>query len=200
MDFFSIILYFLVTIPSAIFHEYMHGWMADRLGDPTARYAGRLTLNPKSHIDLFGTILMPLGLFFLTGGRFLFAYAKPVPYNPYNLRNQRFGSLLVGIAGPAANFLLAIVFGLFLRFYPATFLSPFIAIIVLVNISLGVFNLVPIPPLDGSKVLYAFLPPSWRGVQEFLERYGTWVLLVFVLYFSNVISPVINFLFNLIVG
>ncbi len=200
MDFFSLILYFLVTIPSAIFHEYMHGWMADRLGDPTARYAGRLTLNPKSHIDLFGTILMPLGLFFLSGGRFLFAYAKPVPYNPYNLRNQRYGSLLVGIAGPLANFLLAIVFGLFLRFFPGSFLSPFIAIIVLVNISLGVFNLVPIPPLDGSKILYAFLPPAWHKVQDFLDRYGMWVLLIFVFYFSWVIGPVIDFLFNLIVG
>lgn len=200
MDFLSLILYFLVTIPSAIFHEYMHGWMADRLGDPTARYAGRLTLNPKSHIDLFGTILMPLGLFFITGGRFLFAYAKPVPYNPYNLKNQRWGSLLVGIAGPLANFLLATVFGLFLRFYPNTVLTPFIVIIVLVNISLGVFNLVPIPPLDGSKVLYAFLPSGARGAQEFLERYGMWILLVFIFYFSWVIGPVIDWIFNVIVG
>jgi Zn-dependent protease len=160
MDIFSLLLYFAVTVPSAIFHEYMHGWVADQLGDSTARYAGRLTLNPRSHVDLFGTILLPILLFLGSGGGFLFAYAKPVPYNPYNLKNQRWGPLAVGFAGPLANGVLAVTFALFLRFLPlSSFMEQFFQVIVLTNLGLMVFNLVPIPPLDGSKILYLLL---WR--------------------------------------
>ncbi|MEK7624936.1 MAG: site-2 protease family protein [Patescibacteria group bacterium] len=200
MDLISLVFYFIIVIPSSIFHEYAHGWMADRLGDPTARYAGRLTLNPLSHIDLWGTILLPLFLYFSTGGRFLFAYAKPVPYNPYNLRNHQWGELMVGLAGPMANFLLALSFGLVIRLFPAAAFTEFLGIIVYVNILLMVFNLVPIPPLDGSKILYAFLPASAYNIRNFLDRYGYFILIFFVLFLFDTISPIINLLYNLIIG
>ena len=182
MDFISLLFYFVIVIPSAIIHEYAHGWMANQLGDPTARYAGRLTVDPRAHIDRWGTILMPLGLFLLTGGRFMFAYAKPVPYNPYNLRNQKWGPVWVGLAGPAANFLLAVCFALVYRLFPLSASANFFAIIVVVNISLMIFNLLPIPPLDGSKLLYALLPNSAYRIRSFLERYGFWILLFFIFF------------------
>lgn len=200
MDLISLLFYFIIVIPSSSFHEYAHGWMADRLGDPTARYAGRLTLDPRPHIDLWGTILLPLFLFFTTGGQFLFAYAKPVPYNPYNLRNHQWGELMVGIAGPLANLLLALSFGLVIRLLPSAPFSEFLGIIVYVNILLMTFNLVPIPPLDGSKILYAFLPSSANHIRAFLERYGFFILLFFILFLFDSLSPIINLLYNLIVG
>lgn len=198
MDF---IFYFLIIVPSAIIHEYAHGWAADFLGDPTAKYAGRLTIDPRAHIDLWGTILMPILLSLMTGGRFLFAYAKPVPYNPYNLRNQKWGPALVAIAGPLANFLLAAAFAALLRILPVpgAFASLF-AIIVYANIMLMVFNLVPIPPLDGSKILYAVLPDSAWRVRVFLDRYGFVILLFFVFFLFELISPIIDGLFKLLVG
>ena len=118
MEILPLVFFFLIIVPSAILHEYAHGWMANQLGDPTAKYAGRLTLNPKVHIDRWGTILMPALLFLLTGGRFMFAYAKPVPFNPYNLRDQRWGPVAVALAGPGVNFILAFLFSLLLRLLP----------------------------------------------------------------------------------
>lgn len=197
MDF---IFYFLVIVPSAIIHEYAHGWVADMLGDPTARYAGRLTVNPIPHIDLWGTILMPITLSILTGGKFLFAYAKPVPYNPYNLKNQKWGPAMVAVAGPAANFLLAIAFSVVIRILPASNFTSILSIIVYVNILLMVFNLVPIPPLDGSKILYALLPDSARGVRIFLDKYGFAILLFFIFFMFELIAPIIDGLFRLLIG
>ncbi|MBU1612875.1 site-2 protease family protein [Patescibacteria group bacterium] len=178
-----LLFYFFIVIPSAIIHEYAHGWMADRLGDPTARYAGRLTLNPKAHIDLWGTILMPMILAAVSGGTFIFAYAKPVPYNPYNLKDQKWGPALVGLAGPLSNLMLALCFALFLRMGIASVnesLAMLFYVIVQINIILLVFNLLPIPPLDGSKVLYALLPDSARNIQLFMERYGLILLFIFI--------------------
>ncbi len=200
MDPLSLVFYFIIIIPSAIIHEYAHGWMADRLGDPTARYAGRLTIDPRAHIDMWGTILMPLLLFVATGGRFLFAYAKPVPYNPYNLKNQKWGPALVGFAGPAANFLLAAAFAVLLRAMPVSNISPFLGIIVYANILLMVFNLLPFPPLDGSKILYAVLPDNAYKVKAFLDRYGFFILLFFIFFLFEFLSPVINGLFYWLVG
>jgi Zn-dependent protease len=197
MDF---IFYFLIIVPSAIIHEYAHGWVADMLGDPTARYAGRLTVNPVAHIDLWGTILMPILLSIATGGRFLFAYAKPVPYNPYNLKNQKWGPVLVAIAGPAANLLLAVMFALFIRLLPGSSLNSVLAVIVYANVMLTVFNLVPIPPLDGSKILYALLPNSAYEIKNFLDKYGYIILLFFVFFLFELISPLISGLFRLLVG
>ena len=200
MELTSLFFYFIIIIPSAIIHEYAHGWMADQLGDPTARYAGRLTLDPRAHIDLWGTIVMPLLLFISTGGRFLFAYAKPVPYNPYNLKNQKWGPAMVGLAGPAANLLLAAAFAIVLRLFPASAIAPFLGIIVYANVLLMVFNLVPIPPLDGSKVLYALLPNSAVGIKQFLDRYGFFILLVFVFFLFELLAPIIDGVFRLLVG
>lgn len=196
----SLIFFFIIIIPSAIVHEYAHAWAADRLGDPTAKQLGRLTLNPMAHIDPVGTLLLPLIMFLTTGGRFLFAYAKPVPFNPYNLKDQKWGPALVGVAGPASNLLLALVFGLLARFLPWSELSIFLAIIVYANILLLVFNLVPIPPLDGSKLLYALLPDSMNNVKFWLERFGLIFLLIFIFFFFQWLAPVISYIFNLLVG
>ncbi|OGH65921.1 MAG: hypothetical protein A3B90_00730, partial [Candidatus Magasanikbacteria bacterium RIFCSPHIGHO2_02_FULL_41_13] len=170
------------------------------LGDPTARYAGRLSLDPRVHIDPIGTLLLPLLLFFGSAGSFMFAYAKPVPFNPNNLRDQRWGPVYVALAGPLTNFLIAFVIGLFVRFLPASTFSDLLSLIVLANVLLGVFNCVPIPPLDGSKLLFAFLPNSMENVKIMLERFGFVLVLIFVFYFSHLISPVVEYFMNLFTG
>lgn len=196
----SQIFFFIVITFSAVIHEYAHGWMADRLGDPTARLSGRLTINPLVHIDPVGTLLMPAVLYLISNGTFLFAFAKPVPINPFNLRNIRNGTAIVAFAGPASNFLLAIIFGILVRILPGTQLTLFFLVIVYANIVLGVFNLVPIPPLDGSKVLFSILPSQFNDIKVFLEVYGWAILLFFALFFFRFLVPIINFLFNVITG
>jgi len=197
----QMLFFLLIIIPSAIIHEYMHGWVADRLGDPTARYAGRLTLNPVVHIDKWGTLLMPLLLYFLTGGAFLFAYAKPVPYNPYNLKNQKWGPSLVAVAGPLSNFFLAAMFGAAIQFLPlSSGLAGLLSVIVYANVLLGVFNLVPIPPLDGSKILYALLPDSMWKIKQTLEQYGFFILIIFIFFFFQLITPIIRALYLFFTG
>lgn len=200
MQLIPLLFFFVIIIPSAILHEYMHGWVADQLGDPTARYAGRLTLDPRAHIDKWGTIFMPLLLFFLTGGRFLFAYAKPVPYNPYNLKNQKWGPAAVAVAGPLANFALALVFGQMVQWLPPSTLTMLLSVIVYANVLLGVFNLVPIPPLDGSKLLYAVLPDSMSHVRVFLDRHGFFILIFFIFFLFQWITPIISALYGLFTG
>jgi Zn-dependent protease len=200
MNFIPLLFFFIIIVPSAILHEYAHGWMADKLGDPTAKYAGRLTLDPRKHIDTWGTILMPLFLFLISGGSFLFAYAKPVPYNPYNLKDQKWGPVWVAIAGPLSNFTLAFLFGLLIRFMPLSNMSVFLSIIVYANVLLGVFNMIPIPPLDGSKLLYALLPDSMSHIKYTMERYGFFILLIFIFFFFNLVSPIIFGIYNLFTG
>ena len=179
MELASLAFFFLIIVPSAIIHEYMHGAVAHYFGDPTAKYAGRLTLNPLAHIDLFGTILMPLILMLASGGSFMFAYAKPVPVNPLLLRSK-FAGVLVAAAGPLANFATAAIIGLLTRWLPVTPFSSILALIVYANVLLGVFNLVPIPPLDGAKVLYPLLPRAADNFRFFMEQYGFWILLFFI--------------------
>ena len=203
-----ILIKIVVLIFSVMIHEVSHGYAALALGDKTAQYAGRLTLNPIKHIDPFGSIILPT-LTAMLGGP-VFGWAKPVPYNPYNLKNQKWGPAIVGAAGPAANLLLAVIFGLLIRFsslfstaVSGQFMSNFITIaaaISILNLVLAVFNLVPIPPLDGSKVLFALLPYQWRGVEAVLERYGFVALLVFIFFFAQLLVPAIDLLFRLIVG
>jgi len=200
MNWVSILFYFLIIVPSAIIHEYAHGFVADKLGDPTARYAGRLTLNPKAHIDMWGTIIMPIALSILSAGQFLFAYAKPVPYNPYNLKNQKWGGAMVALAGPMSNLLLALSFAAVIRLTPVSALTEFLLIIVYANILLMVFNLVPIPPLDGSKVLYALLPPGNEKIIYFLEKNSFIILLVFIFFLFDLLFPIINYIVNFLVG
>lgn len=196
----QLIFFFLVIIPSAVVHEYAHGWVADRLGDPTPRLAGRLTINPIAHIDPWGTLLMPFMLFWLTGGRFLFAAAKPVPINPYALRGGRWGSAVVGLAGPAANLIIAFGLGLFVRVAPATAFTALLAVVVYANIILAVFNLVPIPPLDGSRLLLAFVSDKYLRFKMWFERYGLILVLIFAFYFFTWLIPVVEALFSLAVG
>ncbi len=215
---------------SAVIHEVSHGVVAEHLGDPTARLAGRLTLNPIKHLDFFGSFLLPVSLYFLTGGSMVFGWAKPVPYNPNNLRDPLSGAGKIAVAGPASNLLIAIFFGIASRFLPVsemlrnnmaiavlsgrtdlvlTLLTSPVAmilyaffVITLINILLAVFNLVPIPPLDGSKVLFAVLPKteaSYRAAY-FLERYGMILVLIFVFFGFQLIAPIIQFLFTLITG
>jgi Zn-dependent protease len=179
----------------------MHGWMAERLGDTTAKDAGRLTLNPIPHIDPFGSILIPALLIF-SGAGFVFGWAKPVPFNPYNLRDQKYGPAKVAVAGPLGNLITALFFGMILRFVPIA--SPLavglLQIIIYINLLLMIFNLVPIPPLDGSKVLLPFLPYVWQERFYALERYGMIIVILFVMLGFSLILPVINFLYYLIVG
>ena len=182
-------------------HELSHGYMADFLGDPTARLAGRLTLNPLKHIDLWGSIIVPL-ITSLFG--FTFGWAKPVPYNPYNLKNKRSGELLIALAGPGANLVIALVFGTIIRFaanIPSA--VPFLEItsyIVVINIVLAIFNLIPIPPLDGSKILFSILPHQYSRTRQILESYSMILVLVVVFFLWQFVTPIIPWIFKLITG
>ena len=187
---------------SIVIHEVSHGYAAEMLGDPTARLAGRLTLNPINHLDMVGSFIVPVLMYFTTG--FVFGWAKPVPYNPYNLKKGRWGPAIVAVAGPLANIFMAVVFGLLIRFgpmfeLPGSFYEIF-TVIVFLNLLLAVFNLLPIPPLDGSKVLFSILPYKYQHFQQTLEQYG-FIILLFVIFFAwDFIYPVIGFLFSLITG
>ncbi len=188
---------------SVVIHEVSHGFVALRFGDRTALYAGRLTLNPLKHLDIFGSIILPAFLV-LTHSPFLFGWAKPVPYNPNNLTDRKWGTIAVASAGVLANLFIALFFGLILRFSINSAVSvSFVSVmseIVLVNIGLAIFNLVPIPPLDGSKILFSFLPSSLYGVISFLEQYSLVLVLVFIIFFADSLYPILTFLFHLITG
>lgn len=198
------IFYILILIISVVIHEVAHGFMAEYLGDKTARHAGRLTLNPFSHLDFFGSFLIPLVSYFSFG--FAFGWAKPVPYNPDNLRDKKWGSVLVASAGVLANLAIAVFFGLFLRFllYSQNISQELYFVfssIVLVNLILTIFNLIPIPPLDGSKIFLPLLPKRFEFINTFMEKYSLVILLLFVFFVSGVFLPkILLFLFNLIVS
>ncbi|HVS79566.1 MAG TPA: site-2 protease family protein [Candidatus Paceibacterota bacterium] len=195
----------VILIMSAAVHEVAHGWMADSLGDPTAKYQGRLTLNPLKHIDPWGSVVVPVLFYLASGGAIGFGWAKPVPYNPYNLRDQRWGELKVALAGPAVNFILAALGSIVIRAVVAggvqnEALILALAAIVTVNLVLGLFNLIPLPPLDGSKILYAFLPFKYYAFRQNLEYIGPIFLLVIIFFLWPVISPIIGALFGLFTG
>jgi Zn-dependent protease len=188
-----------VLIMSVVIHEVSHGYAALALGDLTAKYQGRLTLNPISHLDPVGSVLVPL-LGYFTGG-FIIGWAKPVPYNPYNLRNARWGEAIVAAAGPASNILIALIFGILMRvgvFGEASL--GFAAYVVIINITLALFNLMPIPPLDGSKILFAFLPLKQQGLREILERIGIVGVLIFVFVLWPFLQPAVAWLFSIFTG
>jgi Zn-dependent protease len=207
----------IILVMSVVIHEVMHGFAALWQGDSTAKYAGRLTLNPLKHLDWWGSVVVPLMMIFTLG--IGFGWAKPVPYNPYNLRDQKKGPALVGLAGPLSNIMLAIIFGLGARFISMNTLAKqdillnllsrnyenlsiaisgsfssiaflIFSMVVVVNIFLAFFNLIPIPPLDGSKLLYAILPIK-EETKMILEQYGFFFLLIFIFLFSNILGTVL---------
>lgn len=191
-------IYFLAWIIAIVVgisvHEFFHALAAVSQGDKTALDAGRLTLNPLAHLDPLGTAM----LLFLG-----FGYGKPVPFNPANLRNQRFGPALVGAAGPFSNLLMIVIFVLALKLLLPVLASGNLLLILLiylvqVNIILLIFNLFPVPPLDGSKVLFAILPRSLTSVREALEQYGPWILLAILLFGQGLFSPIYNYFLTFI--
>lgn len=195
-----------VLMLSIMIHEISHGVAALALGDQTAKRAGRLTLNPLRHLDLVGSILLPILLFFLGGP--VFGWAKPVPYNPLHLKNPRAGAGLIGAAGPASNLAVAIIFALFTRGLITWLDTPIIAallalfqFIIITNIALAVFNLLPIPPLDGSNILFAILPRRSFEIQSFLARYGFYILLALIFFGGlGFIGPIIEAVYRFLVG
>ncbi len=200
---------------AVILHEVAHGWVAYKMGDPTAKMAGRLTLNPIPHVDPFGTILLP-GMFIILGSPIIFGWAKPVPINPLNFRDLRKGTFLTSIAGVVTNLCLAIFFGITYRilyemvgnvdpFISKSVLIPlmiFSAKSVLINLILALFNIIPIPPLDGSKALMSFLSFKYWELFQKYEIYGFFIiaLLLFSGVLGKIIYPPLIFLYHLILG
>ena len=222
----NIIIMILVLLFSVVFHEVSHGWVAYRLGDDTAHKMGRLTLNPIPHIDPYMTVLLPLMLGFMTGWRVMFGGAKPVPVNPYNFKNPKKGMAITAAAGPLSNLILiaasVILFRILvtlgfvekydvqMRFFTneMNFVDAFFVYAVLINTVLMVFNLIPIPPLDGSKIIMGFLSHEQAARYESFSRYGMYVLigLLFLGSIMNysiigaLINPFINFFLKLLLG
>ncbi|MDP2951024.1 MAG: site-2 protease family protein, partial [bacterium] len=176
MDIYLIVLQISILLFSVTIHEVSHGLMAERLGDDTAKRAGRLTLNPLKHLDLVGSFLVPLALFLLKAG-FIIGWAKPVPVNPFNFRDQKYGQAKVAVAGPLSNLTIALFFGLILRFVHLPYpwfgaVAAVFVMIILINLVLAVFNLTPLPPFDGSHILFAFLGGKAKEAQIFLTKYS----------------------------
>ncbi|MDD5318230.1 MAG: site-2 protease family protein [Candidatus Pacebacteria bacterium] len=192
---------------SVVVHEVSHGLAALSLGDPTAKLQGRLTLNPIKHIDPVGSVIVPI-ICALLPGSIMFGWAKPVPYNPYNLRNQRWGEAIVALAGPFSNLIIALIGGTIIRLaftgvfglsLPLATLS-FITLIVVTNIVLAVFNLMPIPPLDGSKILFSLVPDRSGAFRRFLEKYSLPLILLYIFFLWRLVAIVVPVIFSLFTG
>jgi len=204
MDLFLLpIFQIIVLLFSVVIHEVSHGLMANSLGDPTAKNLGRLTLNPIKHLDAFGSVILPLFLFFVRSP-FIVGYAKPVPYIPENLRDKKYGPAKVAIAGPASNLFLAFLFGITLRFLPDIFISPLVpqllSFIIILNLVLAIFNLFPIPPLDGHWLLMTFLPSRFIRIRRFMYQYSLILLIIFLLYFFPLIFPIVGWMYKIFTG
>lgn len=205
MDSFLLPLFQIVVLLfSVVIHEVSHGLMANALGDPTAKNLGRLTLNPLPHLDMFGSIILPLLLFLIPGNPFIVGYAKPVPYVPENLRDRKYGPAKVAIAGPASNLVLAFLFGMTLRFLPDVFTSPLVpqllSFIIILNLVLAIFNLFPIPPLDGHWLLMTFLPRRFARFRRFMYQYSLILLIVFLIYIFPLIFPLVGWIYEILTG
>lgn len=200
----GILLSVVYLVLSVAIHEFAHAFAADKLGDPTARAAGRLTLNPFAHIDPIGTVALPLALMLISGGSFAFGWGKPTPFDPYNLAHPRRDVGLISIAGPISNLLLACLVALAIHFLPYNF-SYFLIPFVITNISLAVFNLIPVGPLDGQKIVFGLLPRDLAyEFQVVMNKYGTLILilLIFPIFGSSpvmaIMSPIINFIIHIL--
>jgi len=197
----ALLVSFGLLIIAMTIHEYAHGWVAYKLGDTTAKYSGRLTLNPMAHIDPFWTLLMPLFLFITTQGRFVFGAAKPVPINYWALRNPKKDILWIGASGPLANFILAFLLSIPVRFIPLPAILNYILVqLIVINVVLGVFNLVPIPPLDGSRILMGLLPENLASRYALIEPYAFIILIVLVWMgvLGIVVWPMVDFILRLL--
>jgi Zn-dependent protease len=203
MDLIIFLITLFIFLYSVILHEIFHGLAAEALGDPTPRLSGRISLNPIVHLDPLGSIIIPLFLV-LSGSNIVFGWAKPVPINYFNLKDKKYGMAKVALAGPAANFILALSFGLILRFIPfsnsqfSQNLSLIFSQICWVNLLLAFFNLVPIPPLDGSHILFTFLPFKYQNIKIFLIRYQIFILLFFIVFCFPFLGILVRFFFKLI--
>lgn len=211
MTIITIFIYIIILLFSVVLHEVSHGKVADELGDPTARLAGRLTLNPIPHLDMFGSIIIPLVLIF-SGSGFLIAWAKPVPIDPYNLKNPRKDSALISLVGPATNFLVAIISSILLYLFNLlsipllSIIGPILVMVIRLNIILGVFNLLPIHPMDGFKIVAGILPAEKAHEWSQLQRYGMifLILLIFPIsgrsMLSSILLPIVDFISNLLIS
>ena len=200
----TIIISITVFIIVIVTHELAHGWVAYSLGDPTAKDAGRLTLNPLAHLDPVGTVLLP-ALLVMARSPVIFGWARPVPVNPFNFRDPRKGMLLTSLAGPGANFMLALLFAAVFKtgMFPAHSLGwTFLLYGILISLVLGMFNLIPIPPLDGGGIVASILPPELAARYMRIERYG-FLILIGLLYlglFDRIILPLVGLMTRLLVG
>lgn len=194
------IIFVVILIVSVVIHELAHGYAADKMGDPTPKLAGRLTLNPLAHLEWFGSVILP-AMLVLSGAPFVLGWAKPVPFNPNYLQNKKWGAALVALAGPVSNFVLAGIFSIFLRFGDfSPFITSFFAGIVMVNIVLALFNLVPIPPLDGHHILFAVLGNRFMQVQNFLKQYSMILVIIFIMFGWKYLTPIIMAVARLFLG
>jgi len=190
-------LFWVIALVIAItIHEFAHAFVADRLGDPTARLSGRVSLNPLAHLDPVGTIMLLL---------FRFGWGKPVPFDPFNLAHPKRDSALISLAGPASNIALAVVLSFIMKLAPASLLTALLVPVIIINVNLAIFNLLPVPPLDGSKILYGILPMDWADeYNSFMRDYGMLLLILLILPIGgnslaiNLILPPIQFILNLL--
>lgn len=195
------ILYYALLIIAVTIHEFSHALVAYRLGDSTARYSGRLTINPLAHIDPVGTLILPLLLFISTRGQFVFGAAKPVPINYLALKNPRRDMILIGASGPLANLILAFALSFAWRIIPHdSVIGYLIEILIVINVVLAIFNLIPIPPLDGSRIIMGILPKKMLHFYVSLEPYGFMILIILLIagLLNFIISPVLNFMLKIL--
>lgn len=199
----SFCILFGLLLIAMIVHEFAHGWVAYKRGDPTAKLSGRLTLNPLVHIDPFWTLLFPLMLFITTGGRFVFGAAKPVPINYWALKNPKKDIIWIGLSGPLANLILAFAVAQILKYIiPSGIIASLLYELLSINVILAIFNLIPIPPLDGSRVLMGLLPHELAEQYSSIERYG-FIILFFFIWFGvldRFVWPLVAFVIRILMG
>ncbi len=204
MNILTTIFSIIILVISVMFHELAHGTVADQLGDPTPSLAGRLTLNPFAHLEWLGSLIVPL-LCIISGTGFIIGWAKPVPFNANNLKYKRWGPALVAVAGPLMNMLIAVICAIIFRVTASSnslgTIAELMSMVVVINISLAVFNLIPVPPLDGHHLLGALIPGFKTWSQKMMQAgYGLILLVVVLFLASSVIAPIISFLSTKLLG